>query len=187
MAAFLERLKKRQDLAFHYRFIEMTCFIGGQLLQATDPENWENELRRFAFAAFFCDITLSQPKYLHIFAEEDMKDLRPHEIKEVHEHALKAAQMVAKIPTAPIDIGIVIKQHHGSLTGIGFAAKKPSNLTSLAKCLIISHELAHGILTNSEKPALEVLKALIKIDRGAALQELVDVFEKSLRPELVPL
>ena len=181
----LERLKNRPDLTFQYRFIEMTCYIGGQLLQVIDPSNWESELKRFSFAAFFCDMTLSDPQLIHVFTMEQFDQLRPAQQKEVHDHALRAANLVAKLPNAPIDVGIVIKQHHGSLSGVGLLHKKSIHLATLAKCLIISQELAYGVLTNTHKPSLEVLKGLIKVDRGAALQELVEAFENSLRPELL--
>lgn len=148
----LERLKNREDLAFHYRFIEMTCYIGGQLLQVIDPDNLEHELKRFSFAAFFCDMALSDPQLIYVFTVDDFEKLRPPQQKEVNDHALRAANLVAKLPNAPIDVAIIIKQHHGSLSGVGLHHKKSIHLATLAKCLIISQELAYGILTNTHRP-----------------------------------
>lgn len=177
---YLERLKTREDLTFQYRFIELSAFIGAQLLMAMDPLEWEQEVKRLVFAVFFCDISLKDPDLIHVLDQASYDKLSPTKQKQVLDHARQAAELVVKHQSAPLDIAIVIKQHHGSPDGVGFPAKKSPHLTKLTKCLIISQELAYGLLTNTHKPSVEVLRNLVKSSQASGLQDLVNAFERSL-------
>jgi hypothetical protein len=181
LAKHVERLQRNLQFSFHYRLVELTCYLGTQLLLAINEKNYPDEVRRFVFAAFFCDITLTEQDYIHHFDEDLPKTLEVRDERVVMDHAWKAAELVSKYPNAPIDIGIVIKQHHGAVDGVGFPKKKSPHLTTLAKCLIISQELSYKILMNPEIPALEVLKMMAKNHDEAASQRLIKLFERSLK------
>lgn len=180
LARHLERLRST-DLALHYRFVELTCYLGSQLLIALDEKNYHTELKRFIFAAYFCDMTLTDDQHYHHFNLDNAKTLKTQEKKEVMDHAWKAANLVSKYKDAPMDIAIVIKQHHGAIDGAGFPVKKSPHITNLTKCLIISQELAYGMLTQTHKPAIDVLKKMVEKNQGSGLQEIVELFEISLR------
>lgn len=179
----VERLQGNAKLTFHYRFVELTCYIGTQMLKALDPKNYGQESRRFIFAAFFCDMTLSDQEHLNHLSLDNLRVLKTQEQKSVQDHACKASQLIAKHKDAPLDIAIVIKQHHGALDGMGFPVKKSPLLTNLTKVLILSQELAYGMLTKTHTPAIEVLKTMVKKHEGSALHELVELFESTLEKD----
>ena len=179
-ALYVDRLKNNPDLTFHHRFVELTCFIGGQLIFAMQELDRQEQLKRYVYAAFFCDITQSKPEFIHCMSAEGLEKLALNDRAEVEEHALWAANMINKNKTIPPEVSTIIQQHHGSMGGVGFPLKKASSLVPLAKCLIISQELAYALLMDSQTPAMEVLKNISKKNSKSSLSELIKVLEQNL-------
>ncbi len=80
----------------------------------------------------------------------------------------------------PKEVGLIIRQHHGSFSGIGFPAEKPSELLPLAKILFVAQDLAHTILTNGDTPVVDILKGFLRKNKAKGLSELVKCLESSL-------
>jgi hypothetical protein len=184
-ARYLSSLKTNPHLAFKHRFIELTCFIGGQLIFGLQGKNREDQINCFVYAAFFSDIALLDADSLHFFQSDRMSHLDMVKKREINEHAYKAAQLIRSCKTAPPEVATIIMQHHGALDGIGLPTKKSAQLVPLAKCLIISQELAYGLLTDSDRPALDQLRQLVKHYQGTSLQEQVEILETSLGSKVI--
>jgi hypothetical protein len=178
-SSHLLKLKKDKKLAFQYKFITLVNYIGTQLIMEMELPNVEEQIRKFVFASYFCDITLKNPKLLHIRRPEDTDQLHLEDQNEVNFHALKASELVATHRGTPKEVALIVQQHHGSFSGIGFPAEKSYQLLPLSKVLIVSQDLAFGILKDEEAPVLEVLKKFLQKNNCSGLEELMNSLEES--------
>lgn len=177
LSSFIQSLAKDKNLNFHFRLINLTNYIGSQLiLEMSLPQN-EEEVRKFIYASYFCDMTLTNPGHLYHRKADDACALTLHEQNEVNFHALKASEIVSRHKDIETEIAVVIRQHHGSFSGIGFPTEKSGQLLPLSKILIVSQELAFAILTQNEVPALDILREQLKKIQSESLRELVNTLE----------
>ena len=179
---YLEQVKSQSNLNFQFQLIELTSFIATQLLDNGTEANAE-QIKKVVFAAFFCDIALSDVSHLDCRSEDSLKDLWSEDKQMISEHAQKASLLVSKYKNAPGEVDIIIKQHHGSLDGIGF---KPvsDGLHPLAKCLIASQELAFAILKSPEVAPIETIKRVADNHAGTPIHGLLVSFSESFKANL---
>lgn len=179
-SGYLLSLKNNKNLAFQYKLITLTNYIGTQLIQDMNLTNQPGQVMKLIFASFFCDMTLTNPGLLYHRKGEDAGALSLEEQNQVNFHALKASELVTNYKNSPKEVAIIIRQHHGSFSGIGFPDEKSNQLLPLSKVLVVSQELAFAILSNDETPAMEVLKKFLKQNRCKGLQELLNCLEQSM-------
>lgn len=179
-SSYLLKLKMNKSLAFQFKLITLTNYIGTQLILEMDESNSEEQIKKFVFASFFCDITLKKPKHLLYRKADAANELSLDDQNDVNFHALKASELVASYKDTPKEVAIVVQQHHGSFSGIGFPPEKSYQLLPLAKILIVSQELAFGILSDDGTPVLEVLKNFLNKNECYGLEELVKSLESTM-------
>lgn len=182
-SSYLNHLQNAPQ-SFHYRYIELTSYIATQIVDDFQIFASSDFSKRVVFAAFFCDVTLKRPEWIHIRREEQLLGLSGSCIKEINMHALKASEMVLNYQNAPIGAHRIIRQHHGALNGLGFSDTHLDKLCPLTKCLISSQEMAYEILSQPQTDAREVIGRLMNKYRGTPLQEMFDRFESKCRPHL---
>lgn len=177
---FLNHLKNDKKLAFQFKLINLTNYIGTQLINDMGMENSDEEIKRLVFASFFSDMHLMNQK-LHFFRTADeVSTLKDLDQKTILGHAIKAAELISKYKNAPLDVAKIITQHHGSFTGIGLPAEKSHQLHPLAKILIVAQDMAFSILLDMDTPALEVMRNQIKQNKYPSLANLLECLEKNL-------
>lgn len=181
LRSFIQCLSKDRKLNFHFKLINLTNYIGGQLILEMAMPQHEEQVRKLICASYFCDMTLTNPGHLYHRKADDAGALTLHEQNEVNFHALKASEIVSKNKDIETEVAVVIRQHHGSFSGIGFPVEKSSQLLPLSKILIVSQELAFAILTQTEVPAMDVLKEQLRKIQSESLRELVNVLENTFR------
>jgi hypothetical protein len=179
-AAHLLNLKNDKNLMFHFKLINLTNYIGTQLILEMKLSNTEEQVRKLVFASFFCDMTLKNPAFHKIRKTEDTSGLSQEEFNEVNFHALQASELVSQYRNIPKEVSLVIRQHHGSFGGMGFPVEKSGQLLPLSKILIISQDLAYTILTNADAPILETLREFLKEHHSSGLKDLLKLMESSL-------
>lgn len=182
--AYVRKLKDQKDLEFHYRLIELTSFIGAQLIEDMNFSNKPEQVKKLVFASYFCDMTLINPTHIHYRRPETTEKLGLEEHNKINFHALRASELVSTYKDTPKEVSLVIRQHHGSFSGIGFPAQKSSELLPLSKILVISQDLAYAILTDERGCALEVLRHYVRSNRGGHFQELLELLERSMGQNL---
>ena len=175
---YLTHLQNDKNLNFHFKLISLTNYIATQLILDMGLPGGSEQVKKIVFASYFCDMTLKNPAFLYHRKAEDSGALNLHEQNEVNFHALKASELVA-MKDIPKEVALIIRQHHGSFSGIGFPQEKSNQLLPLSKVLIVSQDLAFAILSNSEAPALEVFKSFLRKNKTENLQELLNVLENS--------
>lgn len=178
-SSHLIKLKSDKKLLFQYKLITLVNYLGAQLIMEMELPKLEEQLKKFVFASYFCDITLRNPKLLEIRKPEDTMNLHLEDQNEVNFHALKASEIVSTYPRASKEVALIVQQHHGSFSGIGFPAEKSYQLLPLSKVLIVSQDLAFGILSQEETPVLDVLKKFLQKNNCSGLEELVNSLEAS--------
>lgn len=177
LSSFIQCLAKDKNLNFHFRQINLTNYIGSQLILEMSLPQSEEEVKKFIYASYFCDMTLTNPGHLYHRKADDACALTLHEQNEVNFHALKASEIVSRHKDIETEIAVVIRQHHGSFSGIGFPTEKSGQLLPLSKILIVSQELAFAILTQNDAPALDILREQLKKIQSESLRELVNRLE----------
>lgn len=182
-SAYLDRMKDQNNLNFQFRFIELTSFIATQIVDQMNENDKAEQTKKVVFAAFFCDISLTDVSQLDYRTEGSIKELWPEDKKAVVEHALKASAIVSKYKNAPIDADIIVKQHHGSTDGIGFPT--PSNLIlPLSKCLMAAQELAFAILKQPGKSPESLVSEVVSSFNGSPIHSYLVTFQNSCQKNL---
>lgn len=181
LRSYLLCLKRDKDLSFHFKLIHLTNYIGAQLINRMNLPQLEQQVRKLVYASFFCDMCLKQ-KGAHFYrnANDSNEELTLDEQNEINFHALKASELIKGHLDNSNEIKIIILQHHGSFSGIGFPVVKSSELLPLSKILIVAQDLAFDILKNEDTPALEVLRSFIKKSDSSSLKELLDCLQETL-------
>ena len=158
---------KRNYLAslFFYQIIPNLGWGRGEQLKQT--------MDKVCYICFFHDILLREEKLLKIHSLDDMAqvDLSELEKKLVLEHANMTTTMLQEISGIPTGIDVIVRQHHGSLNGVGFPDVYTSNLSPLAICFIVI-----------EKYVVEILKCIEgreKLKLNTILLELEEFFHLS--------
>lgn len=154
---FLLQLRTQTNLSFNYRLMELTSFIATQMLDAVEKTSPKDKVRKIIFASMFCDYTLTESGQIHIRTHDQMIKLPLNEQKLINEHALKASELVSKYQNAPYEASMIIKQHHGSLTGVGLPVKVSPGIMPLTKCLMTAQEISYQILLESSRHPIDVL------------------------------
>lgn len=177
---FLEQLRTKTNLSFRYRLMELTSFIGTQMIEATEePSRRREMIKKLIFSSLFCDITLRNNDLIHVRRPDQMMKLSLAEQKEVNEHALRASELVNKYQTAPLEASLIIKQHHGSLNGVGIPQDISPKILPLTKCLMAAQEISYQILLEPHRHPIDVLSDVKLRFIDTTLEEYMEVFETS--------
>ena len=182
LSNYLSHIKDSQ-LSFNFRFVELTSYVAVQMVEVQNSATKEEDIKKIVFAAFFSDISLSDPAHLELRSMDDIKDLWAEDQKVVLEHAEKSASVVLKYKNAPAGADLLIKQHHGTLTGTGLGPIS-DQIHPLSKCLIAAQEIAFALLKNPGKSPLEVLNHLSKRFEKTPIHSSLTLFKESCIDQL---
>jgi hypothetical protein len=177
---FLEQLRTKTNLSFRYRLMELTSFIGTQMIEATENGEPHREMiKKLIFSSLFCDITLKHNDQIHVRRPDQVLKLSQVEQKEVNEHALRSSELVNKYQAAPLEASVIIKQHHGSLNGVGIPLEISPKILPLAKCLMAAQEISYQMLLESHRHPIDVLSDVKLRFIDTPLDEYMEIFESS--------
>jgi hypothetical protein len=182
-STYLSHIKNQQDLSFQFRFVELTSFIATQIVEDMNQPDRMEQIKKVVFASFFCDIPLTDAEHLYCRSDESIQNFWHTDKKKVEEHALKAAALVSTYKNAPPGVEIIIREHHGALSGVGFSEISPS-MQPLSKCLMASQELAMAILKDSDTSSKDLVKNIIQTFNNTPIYEYLVRFEKSCASNL---
>jgi hypothetical protein len=180
-SSYLRTLRENDQFSFHFRFIELTSYLASHLLVALEVKDYSEKLKNLITAAYFSDITLSEPEFIHHIEREFQQSFTEQNNVEVLTHAWKSAKMVLNNSIMNSDVAILIKEHHGSVDGFGFPSfKNTHRLNNLSKCLIIAQEMAYRVLVNPQLSFLEVIEITMKNHDELVGKRLITLFKTLL-------
>lgn len=181
---YLQNLLGNSSLAFQYKLIELTSFVCGQMLEELNSTAKEEDIKKLVFASFFCDISIQDQKLLHVRSSEQFGRLTLIQHDEVSVHALRASELINTYRNAPKDAAIIVRQHHGSFSGIGFPEQKSNELHELSKIFHLAQDFAYEILSNRETPMPELLQIFISSHYGRSSLKLLQILGDSMGKKL---
>lgn len=99
----------------------------------------DEAFEKMVFCSFMHDVVLADEKLLRVNSKIDLykADLDEKAKSLINNHANIVSSLVQKFPRAPRDADIIIKQHHGTTNGIGFADQPNASLAKLSIILIV--------------------------------------------------
>ena len=139
-----------------YKHTQIITYVGQHILQHIDWGTSEQK-EKFAFIALFHDITLRNDAQSMIKSEKELKlSKMPEDQKEhVRKHAQLSAAIVSRYPRAPMGADQIIRQHHGTLNGVGFAETFGANISPLSIIFIIAEDFTDALIENEGKINIE--------------------------------
>lgn len=137
LRSLLKKLLENKH-SYAYLHTQLLTFFGVQLMEILewgDPE----QRKKFCFVALFHDILLIDDKLARIHTREELKaaKLDPAIEELVDSHAQRTSELVLKFPNTPLTTEVIIRQHHGTLTGKGFLTHASGNLTQLSTLFMV--------------------------------------------------
>lgn len=182
LSEHIKCLQKKSEFSFHFRLVELTSYLCAYLYSAIDPVNYLDKIKSIVYASFFCDIGLADEEDIHHLDDTIQNSMMDDLRNDILTHAWRASKLVFERSSIPREAALVIRQHHGSVEGVGFPEVINSKkLTLLSKCFILSQEFAYQILVNPHLRWTEVLNMTFKNKHELASKSLLKVFEKLLK------
>jgi len=105
-------------------------------------------IEKMIYVSFLHDLYLSHEKLLKIDSRLNLvrAELSDEDKELVLYHANKISTLVQSMGRVPPGIDVILKQHHGTTNGVGFAEGPNSSLSGLAILFIVIEAFVHGLL-----------------------------------------
>jgi hypothetical protein len=190
LATFLKALKAK-ECSYAYAHSYLSCLILHRIISKFD---WQSpQIReKLAYIAYFHDIALDASELTEINTLEDFTntEMRDEARKRVENHALESAKIVNKFENIPPGVDTIIKEHHGSKTGIGFVDTYSATLMPLSMMFIVTENFVDELLKIEGNPSSADMKNIfiklqLKFNKSTyaqtltALQNMVTATKKS--------
>ena len=177
LSKLLERLLANKT-SYLFTHTQLLCYIGLHIVKNIDWGNPEQE-EKICFIAFFHDISLENDDHGRIKTTLDLKKANFNEMEKsmIEKHAQVAAELVSKFPHAPMGADQIIRQHHGSLNGVGFSEHFGNNVSPMSIVFIVAEEFTRIVLKHADS----------EMNRTQMIRELKDAFPTSRFQKVIEL
>lgn len=179
MAKLLERLLANKT-SYLFKHTQILTYVCLHIIKNIDWGNAEQE-EKISFIAFFHDIVLENDKQGQIKSTLELKkaEFETAERQLVEKHAQMAAEFVSKFPHAPMGADQIIRQHHGTLNGVGFSEHYGNNVSPVAVVFIVAEEFTRIILKYETGPfdRPEMLRQLKEEFPTSRFQKVIDILQ----------
>jgi hypothetical protein len=161
LSEFLQSMRANK-ISYSYAHSYLICLI---LHKIVDHFDWETtKMReRMTYIAYFHDISLENPDWMPINSESMLDEtlLTREQKKQIQNHALESASIIERFPKIPMGIGTILKEHHGSKTGIGFPETLSISIAPLSMMFMVVESFV-GDFLELEEPRQEDLTRIIQ-------------------------
>ena len=158
LATFLKALKAN-ECSYSYAHTYMCCLILTRIISKFD---WQSpQIReKLAYIAYFHDISLDDSELTQVNTLEDYNNslLDIDAKKKIESHALDSARIVGKFDIVPPGVDTIIREHHGSRTGIGFVENYSATLMPLSMMFIVTESFVDELLKIEGSPSASDMK-----------------------------
>ncbi len=183
VATLLKKLLQNKA-SFLYKHTQLIIHVSQHIITNTEWGSPEQKMK-LAFVAFFHDICLTDDKFAHYKSDTMVTidtELSHVEKDVITKHAKMAADIVRNFPSAPIGSDVIIMQHHGQVSGQGFAHTYTNSVSPLAIVFIIAEEFSHLILAYPENTDLaskkpEMISRLHSMFTRSKYQKVIETLE----------
>lgn len=142
----------KQKVSYRYKRVQLTIML---IVESINNMDWgaNEHVEKLSYVAFFHDILLYHDDMARIRTDEELEnsDLNEKDKRIVRHHALWTLELLKDYPETHMGATVLIKQHHGSLNGIGFSDQPPSSISPLAIVFMVCEEYANEVLIMAEQ------------------------------------
>ena len=160
LATFLKSLKAN-ECSYAYAHSYLCCLILHKIISNFD---WQSpQIRdKLAYIAYFHDIALNGSHLTEINNLNNFNNakLNDEERKRIENHALESAKIVSKFDKIPQGVDTIIKEHHGSKSGVGFVDSYSATLMPLSMMFIVTENFVDELLKIDGNPTADNMKAI---------------------------
>lgn len=178
----LQLLNSNQN-GYIYTHSILASYIANHIVKRV---SWggESHIEKINFVLFFHDIVLAPIylKYPTLKYEEDLlfnEELNEKEKETVLNHARLSAEIVMTYKRAPMGADLLIKQHHGMTSGVGFAIEFKDDISPLSKIVLISEAFVEEYMKAKDNDPN------YQIDAKKIIQQLNEKFKKSTYKKII--
>jgi|GEM_PF-1456902 len=177
LSKLLERLLSNKT-SYLFKHTQILTYVCLHIIKNIDWGSPEQE-EKVSFIAFFHDIVLENDDQARIKSTLELKTSKLDQPQKqlVERHAQLAAEFVSQFPHSPMGADQIIRQHHGTLNGIGFSEHYGNNVSPIAVVFIVAEEFTRIILKRETGP----------FDRTEMLRELKEEFPTSRFQKVIEL
>lgn len=164
--------------SYLFTHTQLLSYIGLHIVKNIDWGNAEQE-EKILFIAFFHDIALEKDEQGKIKSQLELKKSELDELDKalIDKHAQIAAELVSKFPHSPMGADQIIRQHHGTLNGVGFSEHFGNNVSPMSIVFIVAEEFTRIVLKHADG----------ELNRTQMLRELKDQFPTSRFQKVIEL
>jgi HD-GYP domain-containing protein (c-di-GMP phosphodiesterase class II) len=179
LSKLLSRLLNNKT-SYLYQHTQILTYISLHIIRNIDWGTPEQE-DKISFITFFHDIVLETDDQCRINSNAELKasPLLPAEKQLIEKHAQMSADFVTNFPHAPMGADQIVRQHHGTLNGIGFSEFYGANISPMAIVFIIAEEFTRIIMKapEGELNRNELIKELREDFPTHRFQKIIDLLE----------
>lgn len=172
------------DASFNYRKSYMTSIMCTSISKNL---SWITEDNKCALvlASFFNDRELIRDSMHYIDSEYglEVSDYTADEKKSFLSHAQKSADWVKQQKNIPQEVERIVRQHHGSIVGVGFEEELNAQITKLTMVFMVAEAFSLDIL-KSKDGKFDVKSSLEKINekyKNKGITDIIQVLFKTLK------
>jgi hypothetical protein len=181
---FEDTIKKQGPLFFKH--VSLTAIVASSMYIES---KWKLDrgLETLAQASFFHNFMINTSDDEAVMVLDDISDVSSS-VNKITSHAQQAAQLVEGLKGISPELCILILEHHGSKTGVGFPKLK-YNSNKMSELFMIANEFAALFLKeyekSSQKPNLSQILANLLKRYGESRKKTLDVLKKCVSNELL--
>lgn len=163
----------KSQMSFRFKRVQLTIILINHAIKHMD---WgaNEHIEKLSYVAFFHDILLYKDELAKIQSDEELENsaLNERDRRIVRHHALWTLDLLKDYPETHMGATVLIKQHHGSINGIGFNENPGSNISPLAIVFIVCEAYATEMILASElEESIDHKKLLNKVARKYPKQQ----------------
>lgn len=182
LKALLNVLNSNKN-GYIYSHSMLSAYVSSHIIKNV---TWGGEahVEKINFVLFFHDIMLA-PIYLKhpdLKYEEDLlfsDQLTDKEKEVVLNHARLAAEMMMSHKRSPIGSDLLIKQHHGMTSGVGFALEFKDDISPLSKIVLVAESFIEEFLKEKDE------NPLYQLDVKKIQTTLIEKFKKNTYKKII--
>lgn len=142
---------KQSKFCFGLVHSTLTCLIMHRIFSSFE---WSKDYtkNKINYITFFHDLALGSDKLIklhHVYFEEK-ENFNEEDLVFIEKHADNIAKILEKIVKAPKELVALLREHHGSVNGIGINETLNLRVYPFTKLLIISEKISYEILNSIE-------------------------------------
>ncbi|OFZ17335.1 MAG: hypothetical protein A2X86_02455 [Bdellovibrionales bacterium GWA2_49_15] len=136
---------------YNYKHSFLLAFLCSTIIPKMEwgkNDQMKSNIEKMIYVSFMHDIHLQEEKLVRIHSKSafEMMALTPQEHELVEYHANKVSTLALSMPRIPAGVDIILRQHHGTTNGVGFADGASGSLSGLAILFIVVETFTHMLL-----------------------------------------